>query len=254
MGIFEDVKDSIDASVCLRYRGDEWQRYLFNLLQDPSFIEKYENGPGLPWPWEKTFFEFSWSEGRIGILVRRDDDADVMPARAFQRDPISDEIVEVADFDYQHAKGNAQEIHDLMKALSGVDREDRSEENIAARCVFLANLYWATVSGANEAFSFDTTRSEAKRVRAGGGIEVFEQRGDTTHYKKLRPRAAERFLRASIEDAVERGRTSRSIYSRRREHDVREHWRTYKSGKQVLVKSHKRGDPHVGRASKVFDM
>jgi hypothetical protein len=37
-----------------------------------------------------------------------------------------------------------------------------------------------------------------------------------------------------------------------REHDVRGHWRTYSSGIRVWVRSHKRGDPELGRVTRVI--
>lgn len=39
---------------------------------------------------------------------------------------------------------------------------------------------------------------------------------------------------------------------RMREHDVRGHWRTYSSGVRVWVRSHKRGDPELGRVTRVI--
>jgi hypothetical protein len=39
-----------------------------------------------------------------------------------------------------------------------------------------------------------------------------------------------------------------------REHDVRSHWRTLKSGKRVPVKSHTRGDVKLGRIEKTYQV
>ncbi len=39
---------------------------------------------------------------------------------------------------------------------------------------------------------------------------------------------------------------------RMREHDVRGHWRTYSTGVRVWVRSHKRGDPEIGRVTRVI--
>jgi len=39
---------------------------------------------------------------------------------------------------------------------------------------------------------------------------------------------------------------------RMREHDVRGHWRTFPSGVRVWVKPHKRGDPDLGRVTRVI--
>lgn len=51
-------------------------------------------------------------------------------------------------------------------------------------------------------------------------------------------------------DRVETGMTR--DYQPRRDHEVRGHWRTYKSGKRTWVRSHRRGDETLGTIAKTY--
>lgn len=51
-------------------------------------------------------------------------------------------------------------------------------------------------------------------------------------------------------DRVETGMTR--DYQPRRDHEVRGHWRTYKSGKRTWIRSHRRGDETLGTIAKTY--
>lgn len=80
-------------------------------------------------------------------------------------------------------------------------------------------------------------------------------------YKPKKPRKRRQFPRFEhivVElpvDAPEPSQTGRSMFQpRKRLHQVRGFWRHYKSGKQVWVRPHWRGDEHLGVVKKDFEV
>jgi hypothetical protein len=75
---------------------------------------------------------------------------------------------------------------------------------------------------------------------------AFHRRGDTLRYDRLES------LRTT--SGQHRGYTPPEEPSgiRKREHGVRGHWRTYRSGVRIWVREHRRGDPELGRVTRVI--
>ena len=76
----------------------------------------------------------------------------------------------------------------------------------------------------------------------------FVRQGDTLRYAPLSSLASS----AGQSRQREYAPPEESSGIRMREHDVRGHWRTYSSGVRVWVRSHKRGDPDLGRVTRVI--
>lgn len=79
---------------------------------------------------------------------------------------------------------------------------------------------------------------------------AFIRIGDTLRYEKassLRSRAGQEAQRCYDPPSDPSG-------IKKRDHAVRGHWRTYKSGVKVWVKSHRRGDPELGTVTRVLTL
>jgi hypothetical protein len=74
---------------------------------------------------------------------------------------------------------------------------------------------------------------------------IYYRQGDTVRWKRIWDANK---LPSPIYQKPEPGASG----IRKREHDVIGHWRTYKSGARVFVKPHKRGDPSLGRVTKLL--
>lgn len=79
-----------------------------------------------------------------------------------------------------------------------------------------------------------------------GGIQRFDRQGDTIRYAPLSSLASRSGQVRDYEPPDEPSGV------RMREHEVRGHWRTFSSGVRVWVKAHRRGDPELGRVTRVI--
>lgn len=77
---------------------------------------------------------------------------------------------------------------------------------------------------------------------------AFAQEGDTLRYAPLTSLASASGLH--LERGYDRPEEPSGI--RMREHDVRGHWRTFRSGVRVWVRPHRRGDASLGRVERVI--
>ena len=121
----------------------------------------------------------------------------------------------------------------------GFDKQKARAHEVRMYFSALVYIYW--LSQQPKEVSVNTmTRNKTK---------VFERQGDTIRYTKLDDlRTAAGQATQRDYDAPEPGASG----IRKCEHDVRGHWRTYKSGVRVWVKSHKRGDPELGTTTRVL--
>ena len=75
---------------------------------------------------------------------------------------------------------------------------------------------------------------------------AWERQGDTLRYASISD------LRSTSGLTREYQRPADPSGVRMREHEVRGHWRTFSTGVRVWVRSHKRGDPDIGRVQRVI--
>lgn len=77
---------------------------------------------------------------------------------------------------------------------------------------------------------------------------IFQRQGDTIRYARLEE------LKSSAGHQAQRDYVPPDEPSgiKKREHSVIGHWRTYRSGVKVWVKPHKRGDPELGKVTRVL--
>lgn len=117
------------------------------------------------------------------------------------------------------------------------DRETKITQNQNAFLTIVLFACYLTTKATDEKYSvFTDTRMKAS---------LYEKRGDEAKLVRVgRPT-----IRPSDQyQAPEPGASG----IKKREHDVREHYRRYKNGAVVRVKPHKRGDPTLGKIIKVF--
>lgn len=92
--------------------------------------------------------------------------------------------------------------------------------------------------------------NEPARIPATTGVRnapaAFIRMGDTLRYDRLDS------LRTTSGQQREYVPPEEPSGIRKREHEVRGHWRTYRTGVRVWVRSHKRGDPELGRVTRVL--
>lgn len=144
--------------------------------------------------------------------------------------------------------GNLYHWHKNEKRCRKIDlslqaeNPDALEEQDRLRCLQLhfstTAVYLATERPAE--ISVNTLTRNAPRQ--------FVRQGDTLRYAPLSSLASS--AGQSRQRDYEPPEEPSGI--RMREHDVRGHWRTYSSGVRVWVRSHKRGDPELGRVTRVI--
>ena len=152
---------------------------------------------------------------------------------------------------FRRGRTRWHDFADMSEAATEASRWGRTAEELADQPgldVLRRAIYMIAALGA-------LTRIQEGRTEDPGGLlddpsepdpdrpVVALRRGDTLRYERVPIRRAPRARDAPAEALI-----------RRREHEVRGHWRRLRSGEYVWVRAHARGDPELGRVETHYVM
>lgn len=175
---------------------------------------------------QQLFYRHWWCEfGKTGLLCLSTDQGDALlhDITIFKRKG------QPYRFRHRHDDQNTPDLLDRLPPIQG------TAIAVLQLCTYALHL-----------FSNAPLRRSSTDTLIRAAPAAYRQEGDTLRFTRLHS-LAEAHCPA---DTYERPRDPSGI--KMRAHDVRGHWRTYKSGIRVWVRSHTRGDPALGRVQRII--
>ncbi len=154
------------------------------------------------------------------------------------------------------AKGRPVKSLDMARLASGdttgFEDFDLAVASMLFRTLYLVDTHYGTAaSDKPEALAPLTEWVDPPRPNElPPSLRMFERRKDTVTYHRMSDQDVRRSVAPAPESHARDPNDEPSC--RMRDHSVRGHWRTYRSGRRVWINTHRRGDPELGTVTKVL--